>query len=102
MAVNLYAFRTHSSRVISYLGLLSCYRIYTEAIDVLYAANQFSVRGSTGLRAFHSVTLLLQWNYPTLKISTLFLTPLSACTIGYMFAIISRVCLDCAICTLNF
>ncbi|KAH3914110.1 hypothetical protein HBH56_098890 [Parastagonospora nodorum] len=60
-----------------YLALvLSCHRIYLEAINVMYTANKFSVKGARGIEAFHSVTPQPQWHQIRhLNISTIFLTP---------------------------
>ncbi|KAH3964650.1 hypothetical protein HBH70_126260 [Parastagonospora nodorum] len=56
--------------------LLSCHRIYLEAIHVMYTANKFSVKGGRGISAFHSVTPQPQWHQIRhLNISTIFLTP---------------------------
>ncbi|KAH4227128.1 hypothetical protein HBI06_105060 [Parastagonospora nodorum] len=56
--------------------LLSCHRIYLEAIDLLYTANKFSVKGSRGISAFNAVTPKPQWHQIRyLNISTMFLTP---------------------------
>ncbi|EAT79525.1 hypothetical protein SNOG_13198 [Parastagonospora nodorum SN15] len=49
---------------------------YLEAINVMYTANKFSVKGARGIEAFHSVTPQPQWHQIRhLNISTIFLTP---------------------------
>ncbi|KAF1962962.1 hypothetical protein CC80DRAFT_461435 [Byssothecium circinans] len=56
--------------------LLSCHRIYLEAIDILYTANTFSLKGGRGISAFNSVTPQPQWHQIRyLHVSTIFLTP---------------------------
>ncbi|KAF2489952.1 hypothetical protein BU16DRAFT_575483 [Lophium mytilinum] len=49
---------------------------YAEAIDILYTANQFSLKGSTGIVAMLSVVPNPQWHMIRhLHISTMFFTP---------------------------
>ncbi|KAF2635432.1 hypothetical protein P280DRAFT_473832 [Massarina eburnea CBS 473.64] len=58
--------------------LLSCHRIYSEALDILYSANHFSVKGAQGLLEMRSVVPDLQWDaIRYMNISTIFLMPLS-------------------------
>ena len=57
------------------MWLTRCER-YIEAIDILYSANHFSLKGSRGVAAFQSVTPRLQWEQIRhVHISTVFLTP---------------------------
>ncbi|KAF2463883.1 uncharacterized protein BDR25DRAFT_272402 [Lindgomyces ingoldianus] len=68
-------FTFHSSDQILAL-LLSCHRIYLEAIHILYTANTFSLKGARGILAFNSVTPQPQWHQIRyLNVSTIFLTP---------------------------
>ncbi|ORY11550.1 hypothetical protein BCR34DRAFT_325393 [Clohesyomyces aquaticus] len=56
--------------------LLSCHRIYSEAISILYTANLFSLKGSRGIVEMRSITPDFQWHMIRhLHISTIFLTP---------------------------
>ncbi|KAF1954804.1 hypothetical protein CC80DRAFT_549985 [Byssothecium circinans] len=56
--------------------LLTCHRIYLEAIDILYSSNHFSLKGSRGIAAFKSVAPRFQWEkIRHVHISTIFLTP---------------------------
>jgi hypothetical protein len=49
---------------------------YIEAIEVLYKANIFSLKGTRGITAFKSVTPLPQWQVIRhIHVSTMFLTP---------------------------
>jgi hypothetical protein len=65
--------------VLSYfvvIGAADKVRSYLEAIDIMYTANVFSLKGTCGLTAFESVVPMPQWQMIRhLHISTIFLTP---------------------------
>ncbi|KAF2653294.1 hypothetical protein K491DRAFT_718128 [Lophiostoma macrostomum CBS 122681] len=53
--------------------ILSCHRIYSEALDILYTANTFGVRGACGILEMKSVIPTRQWHIiRNLHVSTLF------------------------------